>query len=86
MDTQVGAFEAKTHLSALLDRVERGERITITRRGKPVAQMAPPGGAADLSRHRQSIERLLEIRESLRASGVRVTHKEIQEWVNEGRP
>ncbi len=36
MDT-VGAFEAKTHLSDLLDRVERGERFTITRHGKPVA-------------------------------------------------
>ncbi len=40
----VGAYEAKTHLSALLDRVERGERITITRHGRPVAVMVPPGG------------------------------------------
>lgn len=37
----VGAFEAKTHLGELLDRVERGESVTITRRGKPVALLVP---------------------------------------------
>ncbi|HOI67937.1 MAG TPA: type II toxin-antitoxin system prevent-host-death family antitoxin [Thiomonas arsenitoxydans] len=37
----VGAFEAKTHLPALLKRVAAGERITITRHGQPVAQLAP---------------------------------------------
>ena len=37
----VGAFAAKTHLSDLLERVERGERFTITRHGKPVAQLTP---------------------------------------------
>jgi len=35
----VGAFEAKTNFSSLLERVERGEQITITRRGKPVARL-----------------------------------------------
>jgi prevent-host-death family protein len=39
---KVGAFEAKTHLSQLLDAVEAGERIVITRHGKPVAELAPP--------------------------------------------
>jgi prevent-host-death family protein len=37
----VGAFEAKTHLSSLLERVERGETVTITRHGKPVARLVP---------------------------------------------
>ena len=37
----VGAYEAKTHLSALLDRVERGETVMITRSGHPVALLAP---------------------------------------------
>lgn len=39
----VGAFEAKTHLSRLLDDVAKGETIAITRRGVPVAVLAPPG-------------------------------------------
>lgn len=39
---EVGAFEAKTHLSSLLDQVEKGARVTVTRHGKPVAQIVPP--------------------------------------------
>src|ERR1700690_1024643 len=37
----VGAFEAKTHLAELLDRVGRGETITITRHGVPAARLVP---------------------------------------------
>lgn len=39
--TTVGIFEAKTHLSALIARVAKGEKITITVRGKPVAVLKP---------------------------------------------
>ncbi len=38
----IGAFEAKTTLGNLLDRVERGEEVLITRHGKPVAQLVRP--------------------------------------------
>lgn len=38
----IGAFKAKTHLSELLERVRRGERITITKHGTPVAVLVPP--------------------------------------------
>jgi prevent-host-death family protein len=37
----VGSFEARTHLSSLLDRVSKGERIAITKRGVPVALLVP---------------------------------------------
>ena len=40
--TRVGTFEAKTHLTQLLERVAKGERIMITNRGKPVAMLIPP--------------------------------------------
>ena len=43
----VGAYHVKTHLAELLDRVERGERITITRHGQVVAQLIPAAGSAD---------------------------------------
>jgi prevent-host-death family protein len=39
----IGTFEAKTHLSALLEQVERGEEITITRHGRAVARLVPVG-------------------------------------------
>jgi prevent-host-death family protein len=42
----IGAFEAKTHLSELLEKVGRGQVYVITKRGRPVAELrptAPPG-------------------------------------------
>jgi prevent-host-death family protein len=39
--TEIGAFEAKTRLSELLDRVARGQVYRITKRGKPVAELRP---------------------------------------------
>lgn len=38
---EVGAFEAKTHLSALLEKVSRGEEVLITKRGKAIARLVP---------------------------------------------
>ena len=48
--TSVGAYEAKTHLPKLLERVMKGERITITKHGVPVAVLQPPdpGNAGDI--------------------------------------
>jgi len=42
----VTAFEAKTHMGKLLDRVAKGEEIIITRHGKPVARIVPEGRAS----------------------------------------
>lgn len=39
--TEIGAFEARTHLPRLLQRVAAGERFVITRRGRPVAELIP---------------------------------------------
>jgi prevent-host-death family protein len=41
---RLGAYEAKTHLSRLLDEVERGESFAITKHGRPVALLVPAGG------------------------------------------
>lgn len=38
---KVGAFEAKTHLPKLLERVQKGERIVITKHGHPIAELVP---------------------------------------------
>jgi prevent-host-death family protein len=49
--TSVGAYDAKTHLAQLLERVAQGERITITKHGVPVAVLGPVGrsGREDVS-------------------------------------
>lgn len=44
---EIGAYEARTRFAALLQRVERGERISITRHGRVVAVLTPPPGRPD---------------------------------------
>lgn len=47
--SRVGAYEAKTNLARLLERVERGETFTITKHGRPVAELRPVGPGERLS-------------------------------------
>ncbi len=49
---EIGAFEAKTHLSALLDAVAAGETVIITKRGRPVARLVPHDAADREDRER----------------------------------
>ncbi|MBL8659967.1 MAG: type II toxin-antitoxin system Phd/YefM family antitoxin [Rhodospirillales bacterium] len=65
----IGAFEAKTHLSALLDRVAAGEEVVITRRGKPVARLVP-AAAADRTRIEEAISRLKGARAGVSLGGL----------------
>ena len=55
---EVGAFDAKNTLGALLDRVEQGEEIVITRHGKPVARLVPNTGAVDRSQAQAAADRI----------------------------
>lgn len=63
MGIVVGAFEAKTKLAELLDRVESGETVTITRRGKAVAELVRPRLSEDQQAQRRAvIEEILRTR------------------------
>jgi prevent-host-death family protein len=68
---QIGAYEAKTHLPALLERVQKGERFIITRHGKPVAELAPFRGH-DPQASRSAVAEMRRVRASLRKKGVRI--------------
>ncbi len=57
---EIGAFEAKNTLGTLLDRVEQGEEIVITRHGKPVARLVPEHGAPSQDQVRAAFDRLRE--------------------------
>ena len=46
---RLGAYEAKTHLSRLLDEVEGGESFAITKHGRPVALLVPAAGSRMMS-------------------------------------
>lgn len=55
----VGSFEAKTKLAELLDKVEAGETVTITRHGKAVAKLVPAAAdEAERARRRALIEEI----------------------------
>ncbi len=78
---EVGAFEAKNKLAALLDLVERGEEVVITRHGKPVARLIPEDRRVGREAAVAAAERIRE-----RSRGVRLDGLEIKSLIDEGRP
>jgi prevent-host-death family protein len=81
---EVGAFEAKNKLGQLLDLVEQGEEITITRHGKEVARLVPPRPARNREEARIALRRMRE-----RAEHSNLGRFDWDEWKtyrDEGRP
>jgi prevent-host-death family protein len=76
----IGAFEAKTHLSDLLDRVARGEKITITRHGVPAALLVPVTETAPKLTHQEIVEGMRALRKRVKPG-----KRSVREMVNEGR-
>ena len=56
--SEIGAFEAKNTLGTLLDRVERGEEITITRHGRPIAKLVPNEMRIDREQAQAALDRI----------------------------
>ena len=75
----VGLFDAKTHLSALVDRVARGEEITITKHGVPVAVLTPAG-----NRRKKDPQKVTDRIRALR-KGARLEGVTIRQLIEEGR-
>jgi len=75
---QVGVYEAKTQLPRLLDEVEQGETITITRYGRPIARLVPLRGRRRTVA--EAIEAMREFRKGNRLDGLT-----IRELIEEGR-
>jgi len=76
---KIGAYEAKTHLPKLLERVIKGERITITKHGLPVAILQPPP-AASRTAPETVIAELRKFRERHSLKGI-----SIRDMIEEGR-
>ena len=74
----VGAYEAKTHLPRLLDRVAQGESLTITRHGRPVARLIPV--ANNREQALEAVARIVERRRQIK----RVPLAELLESIHEG--
>ncbi|MCU0839664.1 MAG: type II toxin-antitoxin system prevent-host-death family antitoxin [Rhodospirillales bacterium] len=78
---EVGAFEAKNTLSALLDQVEKGAEITITRRGRPVARLVPARSPVDAEAARRAADRLIR-----RSAGASLDGMPLRTLIDDGRP
>lgn len=88
---EVRDFEAKKRLDELLDRAERGEEVTITREGKPVAKLVPMGNtgmpartAADIERARDAVRRIRELAKEMNLGPF--DWEEWKRYRDEGRP
>ena len=77
---EVGAFEAKNKFGTLLDWVEKGEEVVITRRGKVVARLVPGTGGIDREKAARAVAGILS-----RRTGVTLDGLKIKDLVNEGR-
>lgn len=81
---EIGAFDARTKLGVLLDLVERGEEVLITRRGKPVAKLVPSTTWPDVQAASDAAQR---IRARARSRhGDSFDWNEWKELCDEGRP
>jgi prevent-host-death family protein len=78
--TSIGAFEAKTHLSDLLDRIARGEKITIMRHRVPAALLVPVTETAPQWTHQEIVEAMRALRQQVKPG-----KRSVREMVNEGR-
>lgn len=79
-NNRVGANDAKTHLSELLERVEAGEEITITKHCTPVAKLVPIKKEASTEERVAAIRRIQTLSRGLSLSGLK-----IKDLISEGR-
>ena len=80
---EVGAFEGKNNFGSLLDAVEKGEEIVITRHGKPVARLVPATGGIDRS---QAVAAAQRIRDRARQWGGEFSWESLKADRDAGRP
>ena len=76
----IGVFEAKTEMADLLDRVAKGEKITITRHGIPAAVLVPVAETEARLSHGEIIEDMRSLRKRVKPDPMSV-----REMINEGR-
>ncbi|HEY9870699.1 MAG TPA: type II toxin-antitoxin system prevent-host-death family antitoxin [Candidatus Obscuribacterales bacterium] len=76
---KIGAYEAKTHLPRLLEEVARGERITITKHGVPIAMIVPVN-ITSTARVQLAIEQIRGLRKQMSLRGLK-----IKDLIEEGR-
>ena len=77
---EIGAFEAKNRLGQLLDLVEQGEEVVITRHGKAVARLVPPKTGFSRAEASEAAQRIREMSRGVTLGGLR-----LKDLIDEGR-
>ena len=77
---QIGAFDAKTHFSELLQDVLKGKSFEILRRGQPVAHLTSIRTADNSGVAREALDYFRNLRRT-----IAVSRAEVRNWINEGR-
>jgi prevent-host-death family protein len=78
--TEIGSSEAKTHLAELLDRVTKGEKFVITKRGMPVAMLVPPPDD-----EKKDVREVLRQMKALRKGNMLGEGLTVKDLIEEGR-
>ena len=78
----IGAFEAKTHFSQIIEKAEHGADFIVTRRGKPVAKIIPFKQEPEMT-FKEAVEQLQEFRKHFRGKPGSFN---VREAIEEGRP
>ena len=83
----IGLFEAKTHLSELVARAERGDEVVITRHNKPVARIVPVDKEPPFDREKRmrAVKTMQKIAAEARAKYGPITTEDIVGWVRQER-
>jgi len=68
---EIGAYQAKTHLPRVLERVQQGERFVITKYGRPIAELVPFGGH-NVERIREALDTIRTVRRALSRRKIRL--------------
>ena len=81
MKTEIGAYEAKTHLPELLRQVKAGKRFTITHRGEAIADLVP----AEAARPTNAAAAIERFQAFMRENPVAARNVNVRELIDEGR-
>lgn len=80
---EVGIFDARNSFSALIELAEKGEEITITRHGRPVAKIVPPARTeAQKAQAREAARAIIEMRKQVRPDPDGLT---VRDYIEMGR-
>lgn len=79
---RIGIYDARSRLSELVERVEAGEEVLLTRRGRPVVRMVRAGDAQRAAARASAVKRIRSLRKRM---NLRISRAEVMQAIAKGR-